>query len=102
MKLQMPESSCLLGKKHFEKTGNSKHILVWKLKWLSNETIKSRATFINSHFSVLNYINAEIAVEIIGSCLKQDELILNHLVHKVNFWAFTQSFGFTPKILFGV
>lgn len=66
---------------------------------MSNETIKSRATFINSHFSVLNYINAEIAVEIIGSCLKQDELILNHLVYQVNFWAFKQSFGFTPKII---
>ena len=54
----------------FKKISNSKCILVWKLKVLSDENIKPPATSNNSTSPALNYINAKIQVKFDGSCLK--------------------------------
>ena len=72
-----------------------KHILAWKSKGLSRESIKTPPTSSSSLFSALNYINAKIQVKINTSCLKEEKLTFNHntavniyIVYEINLWPF--------------
>ena len=55
-------------------TGNTKTIVAWKSKELSEESIKAPITPVNNVAPKLKWIHdSKIAVEFKGSCLKQDK-----------------------------
>ena len=58
------------------KTNN--HILSWKSKGLSDESIKSPSAPNNFDGPLLDYLGHKIKVKISGSCLKQDKLTYTH------------------------
>ena len=60
------------------KTDSSYHILLWKSKGLSNESIKPPSAPNNFLTPSLNYLGTEIRVKFSGSCLKQDKVIYTH------------------------
>ena len=57
---------------------NSFHILVWKSKGLSHESIKSPGASNNTLVPTLNYINTKMRVKFDGNHLKQDTIIFIH------------------------
>ena len=89
-KLKTFDSSYFIGKSHFEEDGvqnylvfqpiiryfkiitNTKYILSWQSKGLSDETIKPPATSDNSHNPQVSYFGTKARLEFTGSCLKQD------------------------------
>ena len=62
--------------KYFKKTGNTDHILAWKIKRLSDESIKPSNTSDNSLAPALKSIGNKTRVKFDGGCLKQDKLHL--------------------------
>ena len=75
------------------KTGNIGHILSWKPKGLSDESINCPTISDNSLAPSLNYIGAIKRLKFDGSCLKQDKLTFTHgktvkicIVYDVNLW----------------
>ena len=62
--------------KYLKKIGNTDCILEWKSTGLSDEIIKSPATYNNSLAPALSYIGKKVKVKFDGSCLKQDKLHL--------------------------
>ena len=58
--------------------GNTDHILLWKSKGLSDESIKPPATSNNSIAPSLNYFGTIARVKFDGSCLKQDKITFTH------------------------
>ena len=64
--------------KYFKKICNTDHISAWKSKGLSDESIKSPSTSVNSLAPSLTYIGTKRRVKFVGSCLKQDEITFIH------------------------
>ena len=80
--------------KYFKKIGNSNHILAWKPKGLSDESIKPAAAF--SLAPTLNDMNTKLQVKFDGSCLKKKKVTFSHeqvvnicIAYKINLWPFT-------------
>ena len=97
-KLKTFDSSCFIGKSHFEEdgtqdylvfqpmyryfkiiagVGNGSYIYYWQSKGLSDERLNSITA---SNYSVtpkLSYCDTKIRVEFFGSCLKQDKVTFN-------------------------
>ena len=64
--------------KYFNKIDNTKKILSWKSKELSDEVIKTPIINNNSLAATLEYIDKSMFVKFNGSCLiKQDEFTFN-------------------------
>ena len=64
--------------KYFKKIGNTKSILSWKSKGLSDEVIKSPTINNNSVAPILEYIYKTVFVKFNGSCLiKQNKFTFN-------------------------
>ena len=63
---------------NLKKIGNSNHIIAWKSKGLSDESIKLPATSDNSFASSLDYISIKTRVKFIAQCLKQDRVTFTH------------------------
>ena len=59
-------------------SNNNDHILSWKSKGLSDESIKRLSTSNNILNLLLNYVGTKARVEFKGSCLKQDKISFNH------------------------
>ena len=91
------ESSYFRGKNYFDEAGTpnylifvpifksfkanaTSHILLWKSKGLSNETIKPTSTSDNSLTPLINYIDRtnKIRIKFTRSCLKQSKLSYTH------------------------
>ena len=88
-KLKTFDSSCFIGKRHFEEDGtqnylvfqpinwnfkvisNTDYVLSWKSKGLSAETINPPARSDNSLTPALNYYGTKRRVKFTGSCLQQ-------------------------------
>ena len=99
-KLKTFDSSCFIGKGHFEEHGLQNYlvfqpvirylkvntiinvadyVLSWKSKGLSDESIKPRSTSDNSLTPTISYYNAhKIREKFTGSCLKQDKITYTH------------------------
>ena len=95
-KLKTFDSGYFIGKSHFEEDGTQSYLVLqplskyfkiisstnyissWKSKGLSNETIKSPATFDNSLNPKVNYYGVKARLEFRESCLKQDKSTFNH------------------------
>ena len=95
-KLKTFDSSYFIGKSHFEEDGvqtylafqpiiryfkiitNTKYILSWQSKGLSDKTIKPLATSDNSLNPQVSYFGTKVRLEFRGSCLKQDKSTFNH------------------------
>ena len=98
-KLKTFDSSCFIGKSHFEEdgtqdylvfqpmyryfkmiagAGNCSYIYYWKSKGLSDERINSIKTSNHSITPNLDYYGTKTRVEFNGSCLKQDSVTFNH------------------------
>ena len=62
------------------KANSTSHILLWKSKGLSNETIKPTSTSDNSLTPLINYIDRtnKIRIKFTRSCLKQSKLSYTH------------------------
>ena len=90
------DSSCFIGKSHFEEDGvqdcllfqpiiryfkviaNTDYISSWKSKGLSAERIKPPTTSDNSLTPRLNYYGNKVRVKFTGSCSKQPIISLTH------------------------
>ena len=78
--------------RYFKRVSNiNNHILEWKSKGLSNESIKPLSTSTNMLNPSLNYVGCKLRVEFKESCLKQDNNIFTHgktvniyIVYKIN------------------
>ena len=59
------------------------HILPWKSKGLSDESIKPPSISTSILNSLLNYVGTKIGVEFKGSCLRHDKISFDHgkIVH---------------------
>ena len=75
--------------KRVSQTNN--HILSWKSKELSDESIKPPSTTNNILNTLLDYVGTKTVVEFNGNCLKQDRISFNHrkvaniyIVHEIN------------------
>ena len=95
-KLKTFDSSYFIGKSHFEEDGvqtylafqpiiryfkiitNTKYILSWQSKGLSDKTIKPLATSDNSLNPQVSYFGTKVRLEFRESCLKQDKSTFNH------------------------
>ena len=82
--------------RYFQKIGNSNYFSAWKLKVLSDESIKPPATSNNSLAPALNYINTKLRVKFDGNYLKQDEATFTYnkgvniySVSEIKLWLFT-------------
>ena len=65
----------------YKKIAHSNHILAWKSKGLSDESIKHPSTSDNSLKLGINYIgNTKIQLEFNGSRLKQEKITFNHKI----------------------
>ena len=63
----------------FKKINSGDHILAWKSKGLSDESIKPPATSNNSLAPSLNYIGTtKTRVKFDWSCLKQNKITITH------------------------
>ena len=95
-KLKAFDLSYFIGKNHFEEDGtqnclvfqqlnkffiiitNTKYILSWQSKGLSDETIKPPSSSDNSLNPTVSYYGTKARLEFRGSCLKQDKSTFNH------------------------
>ena len=98
-KLKTFDSSCFIGKSHFEEdgtqnyllfqptyryfkriagVGNGDYIYYWQYKGLSGERINSIKLSNVSNAPSLDYYGAETRVEFSGSCFKKDCVTFNH------------------------
>ena len=82
--------------RYFKKIANSNHFSMWKLKVLSDESIKPPATSNNSLAPALNYSNTKLRVKFDGNYLKQDEATFTYnkgvniyIVSEIKMWLFT-------------
>ena len=69
--------------RYFKKIGDTCHIVEWKSKALSEESIKPPARSNNILNPLLNFLGTKTRVEFNGSCLKQDKITYTHkaIVH---------------------
>ena len=65
--------------RYFKKIGNTCHIVEWKSKALSEESIKPPARSNNILNPLLNFLGTKTRVEFNGSCLKQDKIAYAHI-----------------------
>ena len=64
--------------RYFQKIANNNYFSVWKLKVLSDESIKP-ATLCNISLApALSYLNTNLQVKFDGSYLKQDKVTFTH------------------------
>ena len=98
-KLKTFDSSCFIGKSHFEEdgtqdylvfqpmyryfkiiagVGNGSYIYYWQSKGLSDERINSITASNYSVTPFLDYYGTKTRVELSGSCLKQDKFTYTH------------------------
>ena len=82
-----------LMRRYFEKVGSSQHILSWKSKGLSDESINTPCTCNNSFSPGLSYVGNKVRVKFDGSCIKQDEITFNngtimniYIFYEINVW----------------
>ena len=95
--------------RYFKNVGNTDNISAWKSKGISDESIKSPATFGNSLATSMKYIVARSRIKYDGQCLKQDKVTFTHkkvvniyIVYKTHLWTHTQGAGITlENYLFG-
>ena len=91
-KLKTFDSSCFIGKSHFEEDGtqdylvfqplskyfkviaNTNYVSSWKFRRLSVEPIKAPATSSNSLTPALSYYGTKTGVKFSGSCLQQPKV----------------------------
>ena len=92
--------------KRVSKTNN--HILSWKSKELSDESIKPPSTTNNILNTLLDYVGTKTIVEFNGNCLKQDRISFNHrkvaniyIVHEINKNFNKNSYPTLENCLFG-
>ena len=65
--------------KYFKRVSSTNnHILPWKSKGLSDESIKPPSTRFNKLNPLLYYVGTKIRVKFEGSCLKQGAVLFNH------------------------
>ena len=126
-KLQTFDSIYFRGENHFEDDGtqnclvfqttqryfktvsnNNDHILSWKSKGLSDESIKPSSTSNNIFNPSLNYVGTKTRVEFEGSCLRQDDISFNHgkivniyIVYEINKNFKTSSYPTLENFLLG-
>ena len=80
--------------KHFKMAANTNKVTAWKLKRLSDESIKLSLKFDNDLNPGINYVdNANAKLKFDKSCLKQEKLIFTHrtipkvyIVYEINLW----------------
>ena len=95
-KLKAFDSSCFIGKSHFEEDATQNYLVFqpinkyfnviantdcvssWKSKGLSAETIKPPTTSDNSLTPALSYYGTKTRVKFTGSCLKQSKISYTH------------------------
>ena len=66
-------------RKYFKRVSNTNnHILPWKSKGLSDESIKPPSTRFNKLNPLLYYVSTKIRVKFEGSFLKQGVVLFNH------------------------
>ena len=126
-KLKKCDSGYFNGKSHFEEDGvqnylvfqplnkyfkvitnaNTKYILSWQSKGLSDKSIKPPATSDYKLNSKVNYYGTKTRLEFRGSCLKQDKSTFNHgkivniyIVYEINI-IYTKSHPTLVNCLFG-
>ena len=94
--------------RYFEKIGNTDHVLEWKSKGLSDESIKVPATSDDILNHSLNYVGTKLRVEFKESCLKSDKISFNHgkiiniyIVYKINKSFNISSYPTLKNCLFG-
>ena len=103
-KLKRHDLSYFIGKSHFEEDGaqnylvfqpmkryfeiiaNTKFILSWKSKGLSDETIKHYSTSDNSLTPLIDYYGSKVRIKFNGSCLKQSNKLTYSYGAKVNIY----------------
>ena len=69
--------------RYFKKIGDICHIVEWKSKALSEESITPPARSNNILNPLLNFLGTKTRIEFNGSCLKQDKTTYTHkaIVH---------------------
>ena len=79
--------------RYLKKVGSSQHILSWKSKRLSDETINTPYTCNNSFSPGLSYAGNKVRLKFHGICIKQDEIIFNqetitniYIFYEMNVW----------------
>ena len=95
-KLKAFDSSCFIGKSHFEEDATQNYLVFqpinkyfnviantdcvssWKSKGLSAETIKPPTTSDNSLTPAVSYYGTKTRVKFTGSCLKQPKISYTH------------------------
>ena len=82
-----------LMQRYLKKVGSSQHILSWKSKRLSDETINTPYTCDNSFSPGLSYAGNKVRLKFHGICIKQDEIIFNqetitniYIFYEMNVW----------------
>ena len=92
----------------YRRVVNSNHILNWKSKGLSDESIKSLSPPNNFLDVSLDYLGTKTIVEFSGSCLKQDEITYTHgkivsiyIVYEISENYHISSYPITENCLFG-
>ena len=99
----------LTTQRHFKTVSNTNnHILSWKSKRWSDESIKPPSTFTNILNLSLNYFVIKTRLEFKESCLKQDKISFNHgkivniySVYKINKYFNISNFPTQENCLFG-
>ena len=82
-----------LMQRYFKKVSSSQHILSWKSKGLSDESINTPCTCDNSFSPGLSYVGNKVRLKFHGNCIKQDEILFNHekitniyIFYEINVW----------------
>ena len=86
----------------------TEHVLEWKSKGLSDESIKASATSKNILDPSLNHVGSKTRVELKGSYLKQDKISIDegkivniYIVYEINKSFNISNYPILEKILFG-
>ena len=86
----------------------TEHVLEWKSKGLSDESIKASATSLNILDPSLNHVGSKTRVELKGSYLKQDKISIDegkivniYIVYEINKSFNISNYPILEKILFG-
>ena len=95
--------------RYFKRVSNTNdHILSWKSKGLSDESIKPPSTTNNILNPLLDYVGTKARVEFKGSCLKQDKISFDHgkvvniyIVYEKNINFEIDSYSTLENCLFG-
>ena len=85
--------------RYFKTIGNTDHILEWKSKGLSDESINHPTTSSNNSLApALSYFGNKTRAKFDGSCLKQDKTTFTYgktvniyIAYEINLWNYVET-----------